>query len=277
MYDELLEVALAAAEAGAEVLRGYFRKADLEVWAKAEHDFVTRADGEAEGAVLGVIRQHYPEHGVLAEEGGLQAGAGDFQWIVDPLDGTTNFLQGLPIWAVSVACRRGPEMVVAAVLDPEGGNRFTASRGGGASWNGQRVNASERPGLEGAFVATGYPFRARQTLDLYLDVFREVFVEARAIRRCGAAALDLAYTAAGVFDGFFEFRLSPWDIAAGALLIKEAGGLVSDLDGGSRYLETGNLVAGGAGVHPELLAAVRQHADEAALEASESGGERAAP
>lgn len=267
MYEELLEVGLAAAQAGAHVLEDYFRKASLEVRAKAEHDFVTRADLDAETAVLGEIQRRYPEHGVLAEEGGLLAGEAEYQWIVDPLDGTTNFLQGLPLWGVSVACRRGPETVVAAVLDPQGGNRFTAARGGGAFWNGQRMRVSERPGLKGAFLATGYPFRARETLDLYLAVFRSVFLQARAIRRCGAAVLDLAYTAAGVFDGFFEFRLSPWDIAAGGLLIEEAGGRVSDLEGGNRYLETGNVIAGPTGVQQELLAAVRQHADEAALDA----------
>ena len=265
MYEELLQAAQAAAEAGAQVLEAYFRQDSLEVQAKGEHDFVTQADREAEEAVLGEIRRRYPAHGVLAEEGGLLAGRGEYQWIIDPLDGTTNFLQGLPIWGVSVACRRGPELVVAAVFDPQGGNRFSARRGGGAFWNGRRMAVSARPGLDGAFLATGYPFRARATLDVYLAVFRNVFLEARAIRRCGAATLDLAYTAAGVFDGFFEFRLSPWDIAAGALLIEEAGGRVSDLDGGDRYLETGNVVAGGAQVQPKLLAAVRQNADEAAL------------
>ncbi len=265
MYEELLQAGQAAAEAGARVLESYFRRASLEVQAKAEHDFVTRADREAEEAVLGEIRRRYPEHGVLAEESGLLAGAGDYQWIVDPLDGTTNYLQGLPIWGVSVACRRGSELVVAVVLDPEGGHRFTARRGGGAFWNGRRMRVSDRPGLKGAFLATGYPFRARAALDVYLAVFRSVFLEAGAIRRCGAAALDLAYTAAGVFDGFFEFRLSPWDIAAGALLIQEAGGRVSDLDGGDRYVEGGNVIAGGVRVQRELLATVRQHADEATL------------
>jgi myo-inositol-1(or 4)-monophosphatase len=266
MYSELLDACLAAAEAGSRVVKSYFRRDSLEVRAKAEHDFVSQADREAELAVLGEIRRRYPDHGVLAEEGGSSDGVGDYQWIVDPLDGTTNFLQGLPIWGISIACRRGSETVVAAVLDPEGGNRFSARRGGGAFWNDRPMKVSERPGLEGAFLATGYPFRARATLDIYLAAFRSVFLEARAIRRCGAAALDLAYTAAGVFDGFFEFRLSPWDIAAGALLIEEAGGRVSDLDGGGRYLATGNVIAGGAEVQRELLATVRRHADEAALE-----------
>ena len=143
---------------------------------------------------------------------------------------------------------------------------FTASAGGGAWWNGRRIAVSNRPGLAGAFLATGYPFRALATLDAYLAVFRDVFRQAKGIRRCGSAALDLAYTAAGVYDGFFEFRLSPWDIGAGVLLIAEAGGVVSDLDGGERYFAGGNLVAGAPGVQRELLAAVGRHASEAEIE-----------
>ena len=270
LYRELVDTAVRAAEAGAEVLRRYFRQAGLEFRAKGSHDFVTRADHESEERVLAEIRGRFPGHRVLAEEsgrGGDGVGEGsEFEWLIDPLDGTANFLRGLPNFCLSIGCRRGEEMVAAVVLDPMGPNLFTARRGGGAWWNGRPMRVSSHSGLAGAFLATGYPFRARRALDLYLDVFREVFLEARAIRRCGAAALDLAYTAAGVYDGFFEFRLSPWDLAAGVLLIAEAGGRASDLDGGSSYLESGNLVAGSAPVHAELLAAVRRHTDEAGLE-----------
>jgi myo-inositol-1(or 4)-monophosphatase len=204
---------------------------------------------------------------VLGEEGGVHAGgSGEVQWIIDPLDGTTNFLQGLPVFSVSIGCREGKALVAAAIFEPLTGDLFTATRGGGAQWNGRPMRASQRQGLQGAFLATGYPFRAKAALDVYLAAFREVFLEARAVRRCGSAALDLAYTAAGVYDGFFEFRLSPWDIAAGALLIQEAGGRLSDLDGGPRYLEHGNLLAGGEGVLPGLRAAVARHASEAGLQ-----------
>ncbi|HYG64843.1 MAG TPA: inositol monophosphatase family protein, partial [Thermoanaerobaculia bacterium] len=147
-----------------------------------------------------------------------------------------------------------------------GGNVFTAVRGGGARWNGRRMAVSSRPGLEGAFLATGYPFRALPTLDVYLEIFRDVFRQAKAIRRCGSAALDLAYTAAGVYDGFFEFRLSPWDIGAGVLMIEEAGGRVTDLDGGSRYFAGGNIVSGGGAVQRELLEVARRHASEAVID-----------
>jgi myo-inositol-1(or 4)-monophosphatase len=182
------------------------------------------------------------------------------------LDGTTNFLQGLPVYCVSVACRRGDELLAGVVLDPQGDNLFAAAAGAGATWNGRPMRASPHPGLGGSFLATGFPFRAHGALDAYLAAFREVFLAAKAIRRCGAAALDLAYTAAGVYDGFFEFRLSPWDLGAGALLVREAGGRITDLDGGPRFLDAGNVVAGGPAVHPELLAVVRRHASEDELD-----------
>lgn len=272
MHAQLLETAVAAAHAGGEELLRYFRRSDLQIGVKAENDFVTQADHASEAAVAGLIRARHPDHHLLGEEGGAGAGgataggSGDVQWIIDPLDGTTNFLQGLPVFAVSIGCRRGSRLVAGAVWDPVGGNLFTATRGGGAWWNGRAMRVSERPSLDGAFLATGYPFRAKSALDVYLLAFREVFRSARAIRRCGAAALDLAYTAAGVYDGFFEFRLSPWDIAAGALLIEEAGGALCDLDGGDSYLVSGNLLAGCPGVLAGLRAAVGRHASEALLE-----------
>jgi myo-inositol-1(or 4)-monophosphatase len=267
--DELLATAIAAARVGSAVLERYFRQADLEVGRKGENDFVTRADRESEAAVVAAVRARHPQHRILAEEGGGADAGGaesEYQWLIDPLDGTTNFLQGLPVYCVSVACRRGERLVAAAIEDPEGNNLFTAAAGGGAWWNGRRIATSGREGLHGAFLATGYPFRALSTLDVYLEIFRDVFLQAKGIRRCGSAALDLAYTAAGVYDGFFEFRLSPWDLGAGVLLLLEAGGVVTDLDGGERFLAGGNVVAGGPGVQRDLLAAVRRHASEATIE-----------
>ena len=267
MHDELLATALAAAHAGAGVVSRYFRSGDLEVRRKGENDFVTRADRESEAAVISAIRERFPDHRVLAEEGGgAGLGQGEYEWLIDPLDGTTNFLQGLPVYCVSVACRRGEELLVGVIEDPEGGNLFGAVRGEGALWNGRRMWTSAREGLDGAFLATGYPFRALSTLDIYLGIFRDVFRRAKAIRRCGSAALDLAYTAAGVYDGFFEFRLSPWDIGAGALMVREAGGVVTDLDGGAGSFMSGNVVAGGAAVQRELLEIVQRHASEDAIE-----------
>ncbi len=263
-----METAIAAARAGADVLEHYFRRDGLQVSRKGQNDFVTEADKKSEAAVLDVIRQRFPGHGILAEEGGaadLNRGS-DFEWLVDPLDGTTNFLQGLPVWCVSVACRRAGRIVAGAILDPEGDNLFAALRGHGATWNGRPMSASGHPGLDGAFLATGYPFKALPTLDVYLDIFRDVFRRSKAIRRCGSAALDLAYTAAGVYDGFFEFRLSPWDIGAGILLVEEAGGVVTDLDGEADYFKGGNVVAGGRDVQRELRKAMASHAREADLD-----------
>jgi len=255
----LLDAAIAAAEAGAAILSRYFRSDRLEIGVKGENDFVTQADRESEAALVAEILRRFPEHRILAEEGtSHDAATAEYEWVIDPLDGTTNFLQGLPVWAISVACRRRGEILAGVVLDPSGGNLFAASRGAGATWNGRPMRVAGRPSLRGAFLATGYPFRAHAALDVYLDLFREVFRQARAIRRCGAAALDLAYTAAGVYDGFFEFRLSPWDIAAGALLVEEAGGRLTDLDGGPAFLDSGNVVAGPSGVHAELLACARR-------------------
>ncbi len=269
-HQDLLETAVRGAKAGAEVLLHYFRGRDLQIEAKDTHDLVSRADHESEARVIAEIQRRFPDHRILAEESGWRGdsdgGEAEYDWIIDPLDGTANFLQGLPVFCLSIACRHRGDLVAGTVYDPVGDNLFTAVRGGGAHWNGRPMRVSEQPGLEGAFLATGYPFRARKALDLYLDVFREVFLTARAIRRCGAAALDLAYTAAGVYDGFFEFRLSPWDIAAGALLVREAGGVLTDLDGDQGFLTCGNVVAGPRRVQPSLLAAVRRHADESKLE-----------
>lgn len=268
MHEDLLHTAVEGARAGGEVLRRSFRDETLAVQAKGVHDYVTAADRESETAVVAAIRRRHPDHRVVAEEGGLvteasgAAGGDAIEWLIDPLDGTTNFLQGLPVFCVSVACRRGDELLAGAILDPLRDDLFTASRGGGAAWNGRPLAVSDRGGLDGAFLATGYPFKAKDALDAYLAVFRAAFLRARSIRRCGSAAIDLAYTAAGIYDGFFEFRLSPWDLAAGVLLIEEAGGVVSDLDGGRRFLESGNVVAGNPATHRQLLAIVREHASE---------------
>lgn len=263
MNHDLLQAAVEASEAGARVLRSTFRSADLQVTAKAANDWVSEADRASEAAVTAVLRERFPRHEVLGEEGGLSGEGHDgYRWLVDPLDGTTNFLRGLPFFCISVACRRGRETVAGVVLDPLRNDLFTAARGGGASWNGRKIKVSGRTGLDGACLATGFPFRAKAALERYLHTFQGAFARAGAIRRCGAAALDLAYTAAGIFDGFWELRLSPWDVAAGALLIEEAGGRVTDLDGGDGYLVGGNVVGGSPAVHGDLLELLGEHVSE---------------
>jgi len=251
----LVEAAVAAARSGGEVLVANWRNLPHgSVEEKTKNDFVTHADRESEERIVAAIRERFPEDAFLGEEGGRRMGReGARVWIIDPLDGTSNFVSGFPFWCVSIAAWEGEELVAAVVWDPLRDEMYTAERGSGAWRNGTRLAVSGRPGLEGAFIATGFPFRNRHKIDSYLALFKAVFVHARAIRRAGSAALDLAYVAAGVFDGFFEFRLAPWDIAAGALLIEEAGGALTDFDGGKGYLERGNVVAGSPGVAKGLL------------------------
>lgn len=268
-YDRLLEVAARAARRGGEVLRESFGDPSLEAEEKERNDFVSRVDRDSEAAIVGEILDAFPDHRVLAEEGGvLGDGDGDrhFQWIVDPLDGTSNYLRGLPYFCVSIACLHHDEEVVAVIYDPNRDEIFTAMAGRGAWLNGGSIDVAGSCRLDGAFLATGFPFKALPALEVYLAIFHELFLQARSIRRCGAAALDLAYTAAGVYDGFFEFRLQPWDLAAGALLVREAGGVVSDLDGGSSYLAGGNVLAASPALHAELIEVISHHTSERGMD-----------
>jgi myo-inositol-1(or 4)-monophosphatase len=263
MYDELLEIAISAARAGAAALVRRFRAPGLTVHSKGKNDLVSLADYESEAAIVETIRRAFPDHAVLSEEGGSLRGSPEAQWIVDPLDGTSNFVQGLPVFAVSIACRWRGELVVGVILDPSRDDLFTAAAGSGARRNAETIRVSSQPHLGDAFLATGFPFRAHAAIDVYLKMFREVFLGSRGIRRCGAAALDLAHTAAGIYDGFFELRLAPWDVAAGSVLVREAGGCVSDLDGGEGFLDSGNIVAGGAAVFESLRRLIAAHASDA--------------
>jgi len=268
MHDEILSVAITAAYAGGDVLLRLYGRGDLGSEEKAKNDLVSRADRESEAAIVERIRWAFPDHAVLAEESGRQASSGgsEHEWIIDPLDGTTNFLRGVPFFCVSIACVQRRRPIAAVVLDPLRGDLFTATRGGGACRGATPLRLRDRDGLDAAVLATGFPFKAHGAIDAYLALFRDVFIESRAIRRCGAAALDLAYTAAGVFDGFFEFRLAPWDVAAGALLIEEAGGVITDLDGRDRWLEGGNILAGAPGVHRRLVEIAARHTSEEHLD-----------
>jgi myo-inositol-1(or 4)-monophosphatase len=258
--NSILEVAVSAARAGGEILEGYWRSLPGgSISEKRKNDFVTRADKESEEAIVAKIREVYPEDGFLGEEGGRRgSGAETRTWIIDPLDGTTNFIAGFPFWCVSVAARERGEIVAGVVWDPLRGELYTAERGAGAFRNGRQLRVSAQKDLDGAFLSTGFPFRSKDRLDLYLALFRELFQHARAIRRAGSAALDLANVAAGVFDGFFEFRLSVWDIAAGALLIEESGGRITDFAGGDRHWDRGNVVAGPPGVADAIVRAARE-------------------
>jgi len=234
----------------------------LEITHKANNDFVTEVDRQAEESIIGTIQEAYPNHGILGEEGGEIAGKKDgvdYQWIIDPLDGTTNFLHGFPQFAVSIGVRYKGRLEHAVIYDPMRQELFTATRGSGAQLNDRRLRVTQRKGLEGALLGTGFPFKQQQHLDAYMATFKALFPMTAGIRRPGSAALDLAYVAAGRLDGFWEIGLSPWDMAAGVLLVQEAGGLVSDFGGGDDFLDTGNVVAGNPKVFKAILQKIRPH------------------
>ncbi|HWP90420.1 MAG TPA: inositol monophosphatase family protein, partial [Burkholderiales bacterium] len=204
------------------------------------------------------LLEAYPSHSVLAEESGA-AGTSEFQWIIDPLDGTTNFLHGFPQYAVSIALSHKGVLSQAVIYDPVHNDLFTATRGRGAYLNDKRLRISKRTNLQKSLIGTGFPFREFSYIDNYLAIFRDLTQKTSGLRRAGAATLDLAYVAAGRLDGFWEFGLSPWDMAAGSLLITEAGGLVGDLEGNGGYMESGNIVAGNPKIFSQLVQAIAPH------------------
>jgi len=263
-----IDLATQAARLGAVILLKHWEQlgkddADL----KSRNDWVSRADRESEAAIVSFIREHCPDDAILGEEGGISAeGTSGRTWIIDPLDGTSNYLQHFPMWSISIAVKTNTEITAGVVHEPLRDLFFTAERGAGAFRNGARMHVSNQETLEGSFLATGFPFRAQQFVAVYCAIFQDVISVAKGVRRAGSAALDLAYTAAGIFDGFFELHLSPWDIAAGSLLVTEAGGVFSDFSGGARWLERGNVVGAPAGVHGDLLRVLAQHVREDQLD-----------
>jgi myo-inositol-1(or 4)-monophosphatase len=206
--------------------------------------------------VIETLRKAYPDHAILAEESGA-SGQSEYTWIIDPLDGTTNFIHGFPQYAVSIALRHKQTVTQAVVYDPTKNELFTATRGRGAFLNERRVRVARRNALAESLIGTGFPYRELGNLDAYLRAFKAVTEKAAGVRRAGAAALDLAYVAAGRLDGFWEIGLSPWDVAAGSLLILEAGGLISDYDGEANYLDSGHVVCGSPKVFVQLLQLVQ--------------------
>lgn len=263
-----IDLATEAARLGAAILLKYWEhlgKDDADL--KSRNDWVSRADRESEAAIVALIRERCPDDAILGEEGGISAeGTSGRTWIIDPLDGTSNYLQHFPIWSISIGVKTGNEMTAGVVHEPLRDLFFTAERGSGAFRNGARMHVSNQETVEGSFLATGFPFRAQQFVAVYSAIFQDVISIAKGVRRAGSAALDLAYTAAGIFDGFFELHLSPWDIAAGSLLVTEAGGVFTDFSGGERWLERGNVVGAPPGVHADLLRMLARHLSEEHLD-----------
>jgi myo-inositol-1(or 4)-monophosphatase len=228
----------------------------LKVTAKRANDFVTQVDQAAEEAIIGIVKHSYPAHGFLAEESGRDNIEAEYVWIIDPLDGTTNFIHGFPQYCVSIGVQHRGALAHAVVYDPGKNELFTASQGRGAFLNDRRIRVSKCLRLQDALVGTGFPFRELDRIDLYVRQLKGLMTNSSGVRRAGAAALDLAYVACGRLDAFWELGLSPWDMAAGALLIQEAGGLVGDLTGEAGYLDRGEIAAATPKVFPQLLEAL---------------------
>jgi myo-inositol-1(or 4)-monophosphatase len=258
----MLNVAVRAARAAGRIItRASHDLERVKVASKERNDFVTEVDHAAEQAIITELQRAYPGHAFLAEESGHQTPKGDVPpqeaehlWIIDPLDGTTNFIHGLPQYCISIALMQRGVVTQGLVYDPNRDELYTASKGGGAFLNDRRIRVSRATKVEGALIGTGFPFRKLDDLDRYLELFKLVTHKAAGVRRPGAAALDLAYVAAGRFDGFFELGLMPWDIAAGALLVSEAGGLMGNLQGDGDYLFSGDVLAASPKVFSQMVA-----------------------
>lgn len=254
-------IALRAARDARHVLvRAMDRLDELKITQKAVNDFVSNIDREAEEVIAAALHNAYPQHGILGEERGQIYPEGEVNWVIDPLDGTLNYVQGIPHFCISIAAMRGRRVEHAVILDPVRSEEFVASRGAGATLNGKRIRVSATARLDEAVLATGIPPHAiAKHNDSYTAMLQELTGECRAIRRMGSAALDLAYVAAGRADGFFELGLNLWDIAGGVLLVQEAGGFSSDFMGGDRHLDTGHIIAGNAKCFRALVQRVRPH------------------
>jgi myo-inositol-1(or 4)-monophosphatase len=265
--DPMLNMAIKAAHAAGDIIaRSADRIDQLQIENKDKNDFVTEIDRTAEDTIIDILKQAYPTHSFLGEESGKHSATKvepksvnksdvSYEWIIDPLDGTTNYLYGIPHYAVSIALKRNGKLEQAVIYDPMKDDLFYASRGGGAFLNKRRMRVSKRLSLSNALLTTGVPYRPDQAgiIDTYFKTMKVMMVDTAGIRRPGSASLDLAYVAAGRYDGFWEFGLNEWDIAAGVLLVQEAGGLIGDLKGGNTHLETGNIVAASPKVFKDMI------------------------
>ena len=247
----MLNIAIRAARsAGDLIIRKINKLPQLHIESKAPNDYVSEVDRQAESLIIDELMKAYPNHGIVAEESGKTDGTEEYTWIIDPLDGTTNYLHGFPHYAVSIACQKGKRLEHAVVYDPFKQELFAASRGSGATLNNRRIRVANSRSVEGALLATGFPFKRKDKLDDFMKQFMVIYASAGDIRRPGSAALDLAYVAAGRLDGYWEGGLGPWDAAAGALIVREAGGMVTDFSGDEHFLDNGQVVA----ANPKVLA-----------------------
>ena len=263
MHPMLTIAVKAARRAGTVITRASQDLGTLKVRSKTFNDFVSEVDHAAERTIIETLQDAYPDHGFIGEEGGNQNVEAENVWIIDPLDGTTNFLHGFPQYCVSIALRQQGQLTQAVVYDPNRNDLFTATRGRGAFLNDKRIRVSNRTKLQDSLIATGFPFRDFAHLDTYLAMFKDMLKKTSGVRRPGSAALDLAYVAAGWADGYWEIGLKSWDLAAGALLVHEAGGLVGDFEGNEGYLASGNIVAGNPRIFGQILQTLAPHLTDA--------------
>jgi myo-inositol-1(or 4)-monophosphatase len=244
---------MAARNAGSVLIKKMVNLDKLKVEQKGHNDFVSDADRAAEKAVISCIHKHYPDHAILAEESGA-SGKSDFVWIIDPLDGTTNYLHGFPVFAVSIGVQEKGRMEHAVVYDPLRQELFTASRGHGAQLDGRKIRVSGQMELARSLIGTGFPFRqAGMDVSPYMSMLTKTILNTTGVRRVGAAALDLCYVAAGRLDAYFETGLAPWDLAAGSLIVQEAGGIISGLDGSEKFLDTGHVLCGTPRIYRDFV------------------------
>jgi myo-inositol-1(or 4)-monophosphatase len=273
--DPMLTIAVRAARtAGDIIVRSMDRVNLLTITPKGRNDFVSEVDRQAEREIIHTLQKAYPTHAFLGEESGRQGPAKtDFIWVIDPLDGTTNFLHGFPQFCVSIALLHRGRIEKGVIYDPLRQELFTAARGAGASLNNRRIRVSKQNGLKGALLGTGFPFKDQRHVDAYLGMMRDLMRDTAGIRRAGSAALDLAYVAAGRLDGFWEIGLKKWDMAAGVLLIQEAGGIVTDLEGKDKYLESGNVLTANPKLHQIMASLIEPHLTEALRTSGDPAGD----
>lgn len=256
---QFLDTAVAAARAAGDFMvsrLGSVSSGDIGL--KQASDFVTFVDRESEALIIKTIRERFPAHRFFAEESTREEGTEGYRWIIDPLDGTTNFIHQFPVFAVSIALQFNKEIIAGVIFEPLRNDLYTAEQGKGAYLNGKRLSVSAVADPAFSLVATGFPFKRKELLSAYLELFKTILLKVSDQRRAGSAALDLAYLAAGRCEAFYEIGLGAWDIAAGSLLVREAGGIVTDFGGGGKYITTGNIVAGNPALHPIILEEVRK-------------------
>ena len=251
----MLNIAIRAARrAGNVIAKNYERRDDIQTSKKGINDYVTSVDKAAEAEIIEIIQKSYPDHTIISEErGALEGKDSDIQWVIDPLDGTTNFVKGLPHFSVSIAIRVKNRTEVGVVYDPIRNELFTAVRGEGAKLNEQRLRVENKRDLSGAVLATGFPFKQPKYMPMQFNMMQRLIEDAADFRRTGSAALDLCYVASGRLDGYFEYGIKAWDVAAGDLIVREAGGIVTDYNAGHSYLKAGHIVAAAPRVLKEML------------------------